>query len=44
MILQCFVSDPRPHANSELARRLGLPRPTVSRLCRSLQTQGLPGP
>ncbi|CAB5674871.1 DNA-binding transcriptional activator MhpR [Delftia tsuruhatensis] len=40
MILQCFVSDPRPHANSELARRLGLPRPTVSRLCRSLQTMG----
>lgn len=40
LILQCFVSDPRPHANSELARRLGLPRPTVSRLCRSLQTMG----
>lgn len=40
MILQCFVSDPRPHANSELAQRLGLPRPTVSRLCRSLQTMG----
>ena len=32
MILQCFVSDPRAHANSEFADRLGLPRPTVSRL------------
>ena len=40
MILQCFVTDPRPHANSELAQRLGLPRPTVSRLCRTLQTLG----
>ncbi|GAB2485312.1 IclR family transcriptional regulator [Comamonas humi] len=40
MILECFVRDPRPHANSELAQRLGLPRPTVSRLCRSLQTLG----
>lgn len=40
MILQTFVSDPRAHANSELAERLGLPRPTVSRLCRSLQALG----
>jgi len=40
MILQCFVQDPRAHANSELAQRLGLPRPTVSRLCRSLQALG----
>lgn len=40
MILQCFVADPRPHANSEFAERLGLPRPTVSRLCRTLQTLG----
>lgn len=40
MILQCFVSDPRPHANSELAKRLGIPRPTVSRLCRTLQAMG----
>lgn len=40
MILQCFISDPRPHANSELAERLGMSRPTVSRLCRSLLELG----
>lgn len=40
MILQSFVTDPRAHANSEFAQRLGLPRPTVSRLCRSLQSLG----
>jgi DNA-binding IclR family transcriptional regulator len=40
MILQSFVQDPRAHANSEFAERLGLPRPTVSRLCRSLQALG----
>ncbi|WP_255429488.1 IclR family transcriptional regulator [Ramlibacter albus] len=40
MILQSFVTDPRAHANSEFAQRLGLPRPTVSRLCRSLQALG----
>ncbi len=40
MILQSFVHDPRAHANSEFAERLGLPRPTVSRLCRSLQALG----
>ena len=40
MILQCFVADPRPHANSELADKLGMPRPTVSRLCRTLQALG----
>lgn len=40
MILQCFVQDPRAHANSEFAERLGLPRSTVSRLCRSLQALG----
>lgn len=40
LILQSFVSDPRAHANSEFAQRLGLPRPTVSRLCRSLQALG----
>ena len=40
MILQTFVQEPRAHANSELASRLGLPRPTVSRLCRSLQALG----
>ncbi len=40
MILQSFVRDPRAHANSEFAERLGIPRPTVSRLCRSLQALG----
>ncbi len=40
LILQCFVTDPRAHANSEFAQRLGLPRPTVSRLCRTLQALG----
>lgn len=40
MILQCFVRDPRAHANSEFAERLGIPRPTVSRLCRTLQKLG----
>lgn len=40
MILQCFVNDPRPHANSELAKLLGMPRPTISRLCRTLQAMG----
>jgi len=40
LILQTFVHEPRAHANSELASRLGMPRPTVSRLCRSLQALG----
>lgn len=40
MILQTFLRDPRPHANSELAALLGLPRPTVSRLCRTLVELG----
>lgn len=40
MILQTFVSTPRAQANSELAQRLGLSRPTVSRLCQSLQALG----
>ncbi len=40
MILQIFVADPRAYANSEIAARLGLPRPTVSRLCRTLQALG----
>lgn len=40
MILQCFVQDPRAHANSEFAARLGIPRSTVSRLCRTLQSLG----
>lgn len=40
MILQCFVRDPRAHANSEFSERLGIPRSTVSRLCRTLQALG----
>lgn len=40
MILQTFLRDPRPYANSELASLLGLPRPTVSRLCRTLLEMG----
>lgn len=40
LILQSFVSEPRGHANSEFAQRLGLPRSTVSRLCRTLQSLG----
>jgi len=40
MILQTFLRDPRPYANSELAALLGLPRPTVSRLCRTLLELG----
>lgn len=40
LILQTFVTDPRAHANSEFAAKLGLSRPTVSRLCRSLLTMG----
>ena len=40
MILQAFVREPRPYANSELAALLGLSRPTVSRLCRTLTALG----
>lgn len=40
MILETFLRDPRPYANSELAAMLGLPRPTVSRLCRTLLEMG----
>ncbi|CAN5633418.1 IclR family transcriptional regulator [soil metagenome] len=40
MILRSFVTDPRAHANSEFSARLGLPRSTVSRLCRTLQALG----
>ncbi|MDP9877513.1 DNA-binding IclR family transcriptional regulator [Variovorax boronicumulans] len=40
LILQSFLRDPRPRANSELAATLGLPRPTVSRLCRTLVELG----
>lgn len=35
-ILQCFASGDRALGNSEIARRLGLNRPTVSRLCKTL--------
>lgn len=40
MILQAFLREQRPYANSELATLLGLPRPTVSRLCRTLVELG----
>jgi DNA-binding IclR family transcriptional regulator len=40
LIMKCFVREPRAHANSELAARLGLSRPTVSRLCRTLHALG----
>jgi DNA-binding IclR family transcriptional regulator len=40
LILQSFVRDPRAHANSEFSERLGIPRPTVSRLCRTLEALG----
>ncbi|MDM0019043.1 IclR family transcriptional regulator [Variovorax saccharolyticus] len=40
MILQTFLRDPRPYANSELATLLGLPRSTVSRLCGTLLEMG----
>jgi DNA-binding IclR family transcriptional regulator len=40
MILETFLRDPRPYANSELAELLGLPRSTVSRLCRTLLEMG----
>jgi hypothetical protein len=42
LILQSFVSEPRAHANSEFAQRLGLPRSTVFRLCRTLHSLGFP--
>ncbi len=40
MILQAFFQELRLLANSELAARLDLPRPTVSRLCRTLFEMG----
>jgi DNA-binding IclR family transcriptional regulator len=40
MILEAFVRESRPLGNSELARMLGLTRPTVSRLCRTLLELG----
>ncbi len=35
-LLQCFTDQPYPLGNSELAERLGYPKPTVSRLCKTL--------
>ncbi|NYZ14594.1 IclR family transcriptional regulator [Azospirillum sp. RWY-5-1] len=35
-ILQCFGSGDRSLGNAEIARRVGLNRPTVSRLCKTL--------
>lgn len=40
MILEAFVRESRPLGNSELATLLGLTRPTVSRLCRTLLELG----
>lgn len=40
MILEAFVRESRPLGNSELAQMLGLSRPTVSRLCRTLLELG----
>ena len=40
MILEAFVRESRPLGNSELATLLGLTRPTISRLCRTLLELG----
>lgn len=40
MVLEAFVRESRPLGNSELAAMLGLTRPTVSRLCRTLLELG----
>lgn len=40
MVLEAFVRESRPLGNSELAQALGLTRPTVSRLCRTLMELG----
>jgi DNA-binding IclR family transcriptional regulator len=40
MVLEAFVRESRPLGNSELAAALGLSRPTVSRLCRTLTELG----
>ena len=40
LILQAFLRDARPHANSELSELLGLSRTTVSRLCQTLLELG----
>jgi DNA-binding IclR family transcriptional regulator len=39
-ILRCFSSGDQTLGNAELARRLGLNRPTVSRLCKTLMHLG----
>lgn len=39
-LLRCFVDEPYPMGNGELSERLGLPRATVSRLCRTLVQLG----
>ncbi|AVO44173.1 IclR family transcriptional regulator [Phreatobacter cathodiphilus] len=35
-VLQCFSTEDRSLSNAEIARRVGLNRPTVSRLCKTL--------
>jgi DNA-binding IclR family transcriptional regulator len=40
MVLEAFVRESRPLGNSELALALGLPKSTVSRLCRTLMELG----
>ena len=35
-ILQCFSADDQELSNAEIARRMGLKRPTISRLCKTL--------
>ncbi|MBW8636314.1 helix-turn-helix domain-containing protein [Hoeflea sp. WL0058] len=35
-ILQCFSMEEQELTNSEIARRMGLKRPTISRLCKTL--------
>jgi len=39
-VLSCFSSAGESLSNAEIARRLGLNRPTVSRLCKTLISQG----
>ncbi|MAL77762.1 MAG: hypothetical protein CMN55_01405 [Sneathiella sp.] len=39
-ILQCFSSSDRALSNAEIARRVGLKRPSVSRLCKTLAHLG----
>ena len=39
-ILQCFSASEQELSNAEIARRMGLKRPTVSRLCKTLLHMG----